>query len=90
MWNTFGFQLSPVVWYSTMYFLNSSSSPMNARTHSTCFVFLENKILVSKWGRVTSLDPLLLVFLDNSIPIKLCLLFDILDERAWFGLLKGL
>jgi hypothetical protein len=44
---------------------------------------------MSKWGgRVTPLDALVLVFFDQSIPIELRLLLDILYEWPRFSLLK--
>ena len=85
--STFGFQLNPVVWYSTLYFLISSNKPMNARTHSTCFVSLRG-VLMSGQRRVASFDVLVFELLDHPITIEFCLLLDVLYERPWCGLLK--
>lgn len=40
--HTFGFQLSPVVWCSMMYFLKSSNNATNERAHSTCLGLLRS------------------------------------------------
>lgn len=49
---------------------------------------------MSERGRISSLDALfrilVLVLLDQSIPIELSLFFDILDDLARFSLLKEL
>ena len=83
---TFGFQLSPVAWYSMLYFLDSSNKLMNARTHSTCFGSLE-EVFMSNRKRAASLDTLVFIFLDQSIAIEFRLLLDILHKWTRFSLL---
>ena len=45
---------------------------------------------MSKRGNSTSLDALVLEFIDHSIPIKLGLMLNLIDVLARFRLLKGL